>query len=118
MIRPPRIGVAASPPERRFAPTASALLFLVVGGSLTGCDIREAGLAERCADVMRQAFPGGGIEIRSMEAQAVMSSGIARVDGVREKVAPDGGVLRDVAVECRFEDGVLTGFRWIAGPLH
>jgi hypothetical protein len=27
-------------------------------------------------------------------------------------------VARDVAVECRFEDNILTGFRWTAGPLQ
>jgi hypothetical protein len=94
------------------------MLLFAAGGFLAGCGIREAGLADRCTDVMREAFPGGGIEVTSVEAQAEMSGGIARVDGVRKKVAPGGGILRDVAVECRFEDGILTGFRWIAGPLH
>jgi hypothetical protein len=27
-------------------------------------------------------------------------------------------VPRDLAVECRFDENVLTGFRWTAGPTH
>ena len=43
---------------------------------------------------------------------------VARVEGVRKDVPAGGFVLRDVAVECRFDNGVLTGFRWTQGPLR
>jgi hypothetical protein len=27
-------------------------------------------------------------------------------------------LTRDLAVECQFDNNILTGFRWTAGPLH
>jgi hypothetical protein len=40
------------------------------------------------------------------------------VQGVRKSVPENSRYARSVAVECRFEGGVLTGFRWIAGPIR
>jgi hypothetical protein len=32
---------------------------------------------------------------------------------------PPGAPLpQDLAVECRFDENILTGFRWTAGPAH
>ncbi|HEX7966660.1 MAG TPA: hypothetical protein VF502_00460 [Stellaceae bacterium] len=90
---------------------------------LAGCGIREASLGDRCADAMKQAFPGGSIKVtNSQVAQdstgASLTAMIARVDGVRTEVPAEGPLARDVAVECRFEENVLTSFRWTAGPLQ
>jgi hypothetical protein len=90
---------------------------------LAGCGLREASLSDRCSELMQDAFPGGEIKVTKAEvtadpAGASVSSMVAVVSGVRKNV-PEGNVLaRDVAVECRFEDDILTGFRWTAGPLH
>ena len=83
-----------------------------------GCSIpHETGLAERCADVMRRAYPSATIEITKSEATATtLTTIIARVEGLRTDMPPDAPLRRDLAVECRFDENVLTGFRWTAGP--
>ena len=83
-----------------------------------GCNIpHDTGLAERCADVMRRAYPSATIEITKSEGTATtLTTIIARVEGSRTHMPPDGPLPRDLAVECRFDENVLTGFRWTAGP--
>ena len=83
-----------------------------------GCSIpHDTGLAERCADVMRRAYPSATIEITKSEATATtLTTIIARVEGSRTDMPPDGPLPRDLAVECRVYEDVLTGFRWTAGP--
>jgi hypothetical protein len=83
-----------------------------------GCSIpHDTGLAERRADVMRRAYPSATIEITKSEATATtLTTIITRVEGSRTDMPPDGPLPRDLAVECRFDENVLTGFRWTAGP--
>jgi hypothetical protein len=90
-----------------------ALCFLTAG-----CSIPHAvGLAERCADVMQRAYPSATIEITKSEAAAItLTTIVARVEGLRTDMPPDAPLRRDLAVECRFDENVLTGFRWTAGP--
>jgi hypothetical protein len=77
------------------------------------------GLAERCADFMRRAYPNAAIEITRSDASATsLTTIMARVDGVRTDMGEDALLPRDLAVECRFDQNVLTGFRWTAGPLR
>ncbi len=85
--------------------------------------MRDVGLADRCADFMQRAFPGASIKITKQQAAPDPASGdfatsIAIVQGMREKVPAGEFVARDVAVECRFQNGILTSFRWLAGPLR
>ena len=91
---------------------------LVVAGA--GCSLAPSGgMAERCARIMKEAYPGGDIAITKSEAAATsLTTIIARVDGVRGDLPAGGPVPRHLAVECRFDDGILTGFRWTAGPLQ
>ena len=86
----------------------------------TGCSIpRDVGLGGRCADIMQRAFPSAAIEIGKSEASATsLTTIIARVEGVRSDMPPEGPLTRDLAVECQFDNNILTGFRWTAGPLH
>ena len=87
-----------------------------------GLRLREASPLDRCAELMQQAFPGGDIRPTKKEvaeeAASSIATVIARVEGERRNVSPDSVPLRDVAVECRFENGILTGFRWTKGPLR
>ncbi len=100
---------------------AASLLGLCL--AVGGCGLRDEGLGERCGDAMKEAFPGGGIKVTNTQvvqdtAAPTLTAMIARVQGVRPDL-PAGGVFpRDVAVECRFEENVLTEFRWTAGPLQ
>jgi hypothetical protein len=92
-------------------------------GALGGCGLREASLSDRCGEMMQAAFPGGKIKVTTAEvtadpAGASVTSMIAKLGGRRRTVAESDVVARDVAVECRFEDNILTGFRWTAGPLQ
>ncbi len=88
-------------------------------------ELRQPGLAERCADAMRASFPGGDIEIRIDRRQANatdyggLGALIVDVQGVRPKMPQTGGFLaREVAARCRFENGILTEFRWTEGPFR
>ena len=84
----------------------------------TGCVITpNVGLAERCADIMRRAYPSATIDITKRDASATsLTTIVASVEGTRTDVAPDGPLVRDLAVECSFDENVLTGFRWTRGP--
>jgi hypothetical protein len=103
---------------RRGTPT----LLLALAFCLDGCGaarhfVPEGGMAERCADFMARAFPGADIAIGKSEATATsLTTIVADVEGVRADLPPHAPRSRLLAVECRFEDGVLTGFRWTKGP--
>jgi len=96
------------------------LVSAVLGFVLAGCGVsRDVGLAARCADIMQRAFPSADIEIGKSDASATgLTTIVARVEGVRADMPPDGPLTRDLAVECQFDNNILTGFRWTAGPLH
>jgi len=106
----------------RRAAGSAALCCLVAACGLSR--MREESFADRCAHVMKEAFPGGSdIDVTSADSAidksaASITAMVARVEGVRKDVPEGGFVLREVAVECRFENGVLTGFRWTKGPLR
>ncbi len=78
----------------------------------------SGGMADRCARIMKEAYPGGDIEITKREAAATsLTTIVAHVEGVRGDLPAGAKVPRHLAVECRFDDSILTGFRWTAGPL-
>jgi hypothetical protein len=80
---------------------------------------RDVGLAGRCADIMQRAFPSATIEIGKSEASATsLTTIVASVEGIRSDMPPEGPLTRDLAVECKFDNNILTDFRWTAGPLH
>jgi hypothetical protein len=121
--RPAGEGFKFAPPPssiggmRRFGQGPAALALAVLGG-LAGCGIqRDVGVAERCADFMQRAFPSAALEVAKSEASATsLTTMIARVQGVRSNLPAEAAAPRDLAVECRFDENVLTGFRWTAGP--
>jgi hypothetical protein len=97
------------------APLAAGLLWLVAGCHL----VPSGGMADRCADIMQQAYPGVDIDITKREAAATsITTIVAHVEGVRSDMPLHGPLPRNLAVECRFDDSILTGFRWTAGPLQ
>jgi hypothetical protein len=85
-----------------------------------GCSVpHDVGAGERCADLMRRAFPGAAIDVTKTEASATNLTTItAKAEGVRTDLPPDTVAARDLAVECRFDENILTEFRWTAGPVH
>jgi len=98
----------------------SVLCFGLVCCLFTACGVtRDVGLAGRCADTMLHAFPSADIEINKSEASATgLTMIVAHVEGVRTDMPAGGPLTRDLAVECQFDNNILTGFHWTAGPLH
>ena len=105
---------------RQLRPGLSAIALGLVCFIGVGCGVsRDVGLAGRCADIMQRAFPSADIQIGKSEASATgLTTIVARVEGVRGDMPPDGPLTRELAVECQFDNNILTGFRWTAGPLH
>jgi hypothetical protein len=104
---------------------SSAITVLCLSAlALAGCGLRlrEESLLDRCAELMQAAFPGGDIKPtkKEMATEAAPSIAVvvAVVEGERKNVPPGGAPPRDVSAECRFENGVLTSFRWTKGPLR
>lgn len=94
---------------------AAALAAIGVGCSLAP----SGGMAERCARIMKEAYPRGDIAITKSEAAATsLTTIVAHVEGARGDLPAGAKLPRHLAVECRFDDGILTGFRWTAGPLQ
>ena len=105
-------------PLRRLS-GVSALLALGLAGAVdAGCGLVPSnGMAERCADLMQRAYPGADFAIIKSEATATsITTIVAKVEAVRRDLPPDAPLRRDVAVECRFDNNILTGFRWTKGP--
>jgi hypothetical protein len=93
-----------------------------VGGlvciAVTACHLAaQRGMAERCADLMISAYPGADIDISKRTASAIsLTTIVAQVEGDRTNLPPHAAIARHLAVECRFDNNILTGFRWTAGP--
>jgi hypothetical protein len=103
-----------------FRQASTALPCVALCSVVAACAVpRDLGLAERCADIMRRAYPSAAIDTTKSEATATsLTTIIAKAEGVRADVPPGAPVPHDLAVECRFDQNVLTGFRWTAGPTH
>jgi len=75
-------------------------------------------LVDRCGDFLHRAFPDSPIKIGDSHVETAMDHTTVNVEATRTGVPAGGAYARDVAVECRFENGVLTGFRWTKGPIR
>ena len=98
--------------------TAAALASCGAALAIAGCHFApRGGMAERCAQVMIFADPGADIEITKREATATsLTAIVAHVEGEQTNIPPPAPGSRHLAVECKFDNSVLTGFRWTAGP--
>lgn len=98
------------------ARAAFAALFLCLAG--VACRlVAPSGMAERCADLMASAYPGADIDITKREAAATgLTTIVAHVEGERTNLPRNASIARHLAVECKFDNNILTGFRWTAGP--
>jgi len=103
-----------------FEQGSTALLCVALCCVAAGCGIpRNVGVAERCAELMQRAYPGASIDITRSEASATsLTTIVAKAEGARTDLPADGSLPRDLAVECRFDNNILTEFRWTAGPTH
>jgi hypothetical protein len=97
----------------------SEVVLAALACGLAGCGrfVPEGGMAERCANFMTKAYPSGAIDVIKSGATAEsLTTIVARVEGVRTDLPLHAPQPRFLAVECRFENGVLTGFHWTKGP--
>ena len=85
--------------------------------------MRNTGLGDRCADYLRFSYPGAQIQVtvQHVDVANTQNGGLGLmvidVEGVRPDIPATGGFLaRNIAARCRFENGVLTQFRWTKGP--
>ena len=104
-----------------FRQASTALLCAVLCSAAAACGgiPRDIGLAERCADIMRRAYPSAAIDITKSDATATsLTTIIAKAEGVRTDLPPGAPLPQNLAVECRFDENILTGFRWTIGPTH
>jgi hypothetical protein len=108
-----------------FAAAIAALLALAGcnGMSEVGFDTKmtlgSVSMVDRCSDFMSRAFPHSFIDVMNSHIDTDSQNALVTVQGVRGDVPESSAVAsRNVAVECHFESGVLTSFRWIAGPFR
>jgi hypothetical protein len=67
---------------------------------------------------MKSAYPNAAIDITKSEASVTsLTTIVAHVEGSRSNPPPEAPLPRELAVECRFDENVLTEFHWTAGPL-
>lgn len=94
--------------------------------ALSGCSgfesmeyrFRDMSLSDRCIYFAKEAFPEMRLADTKVQSATDMDVTTTRIDGVNENAGTTGQLRRDVAVECRFENGILTDFRWTAGPFR
>jgi len=99
---------------------AAASLLIALTGLAAGCGIpHSVGLAERCVEIVKSAYPSAAIDITKSEATATsFTTIVAHVEGLRTDLSPEAPLRRELAAECRFDENVLTEFHWTAGPMH
>lgn len=115
-----RIGAHAN----RLAGIVAACLLLA---DCTGLDsvysdmkyrFRDVSLTDRCIYFAQQAFPELRLAAPKIQSSTGINATTARIEGVNENASSTGSLARDVAVECHFQNGILTDFHWTAGPFR
>jgi hypothetical protein len=106
----------------RRAAILACLLSSALGLAGCGTRLRDESLLDRCGDAMQQAFPQTEIKVTktalvAQDAQSYATSVVA-AEAERSDLPAGSPLPRDIAVECRFDNGILTGFRWTKGPLR
>jgi hypothetical protein len=110
---------------------ARVAVMMAFAGLIAGCgwshDLKKqvtadtTSLADRCGEIMQKAMPFAEIDIGDRSSAATgLRTIIAKVTGKRTDMPDSSQVERDLAVECTFEDTILTAFRWTKGgpPPH
>jgi hypothetical protein len=101
-------------------------LVLVIPAALTlaGCGLAPKALTgppepgEQCATLLDEAFPGGDIAITAKKiVPNSITTTTVTIEGTRD-IEPSAALAREVAVECRFERGVLLEFHWTKPPFR
>lgn len=80
--------------------------------------VGSVSLVDRCTDFMHRAYPETTIDVAGSHVATGAEAATITVDGVRSDVPVGTPYARNIAAECRFEGGILTGFRWTEGPIR
>jgi hypothetical protein len=79
---------------------------------------RDVSLGDRCGYFVQQAFPEMRLADAKVQSATDMNVTTIGIAAVNDNAGPTGQLAHDVGVECRFRNGVLTSFRWTAGPFR
>jgi hypothetical protein len=111
----------------------AAICALAAGLLLAGCGVGDwahgvggrinpdtVSYTDRCAALMQAAMPLAEISIDTRTAQNTgIDTMFAHIAGIRTDHPTDKAIPHDLAVDCKFDDGVLTEFHWTSGaPQH
>jgi hypothetical protein len=80
--------------------------------------VGSVSLIDRCTDFMHRAFPNSAIEVTDSHVDTGTANAVVTVQGTRDDVPENSPYAHSVAVECRFDSGVLSAFRWTVGPIR
>jgi hypothetical protein len=80
----------------------------------------SASYVDRCIDMMKRAYPDAHFEItgKRLGNGPSMAMATVEVQARRNDVPAGGKTPREVAVQCRFDSGVIVDFHWTASPLE
>ncbi len=79
--------------------------------------VGSASYVDRCIDVMKKTYPDARFEVTSKRLGIGSNTALVDVQASRSDQPASTKTPRDVAVQCRFDGGVLADFHWTASPL-
>jgi ABC-type glycerol-3-phosphate transport system substrate-binding protein len=77
----------------------------------------SASYVDRCIDIMRKAYPDARFEVTSKRLGIGSNTALVDVQATRGDAPASAKTPRDVAVQCRIDNGVIVDFHWTASPL-
>jgi hypothetical protein len=72
---------------------------------------------DRCIDFMLNAYPDARFDVTNKRATTHSNESVIDIQGTRNDVPAGGKMPRVIAVQCRFESGVMAEFHWTSAPL-
>jgi hypothetical protein len=107
-----------TPLLRSFALATCGCLCLA-GCSRIGFDLKNSlgsvSQIDRCEDFMLRALDAD-IDVADSQVNADLKDATVQIRATRDMATANGTASREVVAECRYNNGVLTGFRWLTGP--
>jgi hypothetical protein len=77
-----------------------------------------ASYIDRCTEFAQQAYPDANIKITDQHLAIGDSMNQAIVDiAATATVGADAKTVREVAAQCRFDNGIIADFHWTKSPV-
>ena len=80
--------------------------------------VGSVSFGDRCTDFMHRAFPDARLDVTDRQIKIDANNVTVTIAATRRDVPEGGPYARSVGIECEFENSILTGFRWTAGPVR